>query len=411
MDMFSTRLKTRFCGLEFEHPFVLASAPPTASGQLIRTAFNYGWAGAVTKTVKPDAMELSDVSPRFSVLRDSQWDLNGFSNIELVSLKPVGYWETEVRSLKEQYPRKIVIVSIMGDLEKRTWQQLAGTFEGAGADALELNFSCPHGLPEKGVGAAIGQHADLTESITRWVREAAGIPVIVKLTPNVTDVAEIAVAAQRGGADALAAINTVQCLIGVDLERLEPLPSVGGKSTFGGYSGRAVKPIGLRVVAQAAAATGLPVMGMGGITTWEDAAEYMAVGAGTVQVCTAVMARGFSALVPMLKGLDAYLSRKGMASPGDLCGAALGKLARHDALDRAVRMQAWEAHPEKCTLCYRCTLACSDAGANAITLEGLDLQIDESRCDGCSLCTYVCPTHVLELREAPRGKAPAAGVS
>jgi len=396
--MFTKRLRTRFCGMEFEHPLVLASAPPTASGLLIRTAFNYGWAGAVTKTVKPDAMELKDVSPRFSVLRDGRRDLFGFSNIELVSTKPVGYWEQEVRSIKEQYPGRIVIASIMGDLEKRTWQQLAATFERAGADALELNFSCPHGMPEKGVGVAIGQHADLTEGITRWVKEVARIPVIVKLTPNVTDVAEIALAAQRGGADALAAINTVQCLIGVDLDRLEPLPSVRGRSTFGGYSGRAVKPIGLRVVAQAAAATGLPVMGMGGVATWEDAAEYMAVGAGAVQVCTAVMATGFSALIPMLKGLDAYLSQKGMASPEELVGAALAKVTRHDALDRTVRMRAWEARPEKCTLCSRCMLACSDAGANAISLEGLSLQIDEERCDGCSLCTYVCPSHVLELR-------------
>ena len=397
--MFSTRLKTRFCGLEFEHPLVLASAPPSASGLLIRTAFDYGWAGAVTKTVKPDAMELRDVSPRFSVLRDGRRDLNGFSNIELVSLKPVSYWAQEVRSLKDQYPQKIVIVSIMGDLEKHTWQQLAVTFESAGADALELNFSCPHGMPEKGVGAAIGQHADLTESITRWVKEVTSVPVIVKLTPNVTDVAEIAIAAQHGGADALAAINTVQCLIGVDLDRLEPLPSVRGKSTFGGYSGRAVKPIGLRVVAQAAATTGLPVMGMGGVTTWEDAAEYIAVGAGTVQVCTAVMAHGFSVLIPMLKGLDAYLSQKGMASPEALLGAALAKVTRHDALDRTVRVQAWEAHPEKCTLCQRCFLACSDAGANAISIAGLNLQIDAARCDGCSLCTYVCPSHALELHE------------
>ncbi len=398
--MFSTRLKTRFCGLEFEHPLVLASAPPTASGLLIRNAFNYGWAGAVTKTVKPDAMELKDVSPRFAVLRDGRRDLGGFSNIELVSLKPVGYWVQEVRSLKDEYPQKILIVSIMGDLERRSWQELALTFQNAGADALELNFSCPHGMPEKGVGAAIGQHADLTESITRWVKEVTRIPIIVKLTPNVTDVAEIAIAAQRGGADALAAINTVQCLIGVDLDRLEPMPSVRGQSTFGGYSGRAVKPIGLRVVAQAAAATGLPVMGMGGVTTWEDVAEYIAVGAGTVQVCTAVMAHGFSVLIPLLKGLDAYLAMKGMASPKALLGAALAKVTRHDALDRTVHLQAWEAHPEKCNLCHRCMLACSDAGPDAISIEGLNLQIDLSRCDGCSLCIYVCPSHVLELREA-----------
>jgi len=237
------------------------------------------------------------------------------------------------------------------------------------------------------------------ESITRWVKEVTSIPVIVKLTPNVTDVAEIAIAAQREGADALAAINTVQCLIGVDLDRLEPLPSVRGKSTFGGYSGRAVKPIGLRVVAQAAATTGLPVMGMGGVTTWEDAAEYITVGAGTVQVCTAVMAREFSVLIPLLTGLDAYLSQKGMASPEALLGAALAKVTRHDALDRTVRVQAWEAHPEKCTLCRRCFLACSDAGANAISIAGLNLQIDAARCDGCSLCTYVCPSHALELHE------------
>jgi dihydropyrimidine dehydrogenase (NAD+) subunit PreA len=397
--MSSARLRTRFCGLDLEHPFILASAPPTASGPLIRTAFNYGWAGAVTKTVKPDTMEVRDVSPRFAVLRDGRRDLVGFENIELISPKPIDYWVREIRATKEREPHKVLIASIMGDLERRTWQDMAVTFERAGSDALELNFSCPHGMPEKGVGAAIGQHADLTETITRWVKEVTSVPVIVKLSPNVTDVAELALAARRGGADALAAINTVQCVAGVDLETLDPLPSVRGQSTYGGFSGRSVKPIGLRVVGQARAATGLPVLGMGGITTWEDAAEYLAMGAGAVQVCTAVMARGFNIVVPMLKGLDAYLQRKNLPSVTALEGVALAKITRHDALDRTVRLRAREAHPEKCTLCQRCILACADGGANAISMDGLNLKIDPDRCDGCSLCTYVCPTQVLELHD------------
>lgn len=392
-------LKTTMGPLTLENPFILASAPPTASGLMIRTGLAYGWGGAVTKTIKPDDIDVQDVSPRFQAWRDSRNTLLGFENIELLSKKTVGYWVEEIRRIKDEFPGKILIASLMSGSEKESWQTLARQLQEAGADALELNFSCPHGMPERGMGAAIGQHEDLVEEITGWVKEVARVPVIVKLTPNVADIASVARAACAGGADALAAINTVQCLMGVDLENFEPLPSVNGLSTYGGYSGKAVKPIGLRAVAQVASATGVPVYGMGGIAGWEDAVEYMAVGAGAVQVCTAVMFQGFSIILPLLKGLESYMKRKGFPSLESFRGAALSKLVAHSGLSRTGPLLAYEARPEKCVLCQRCILACADGGYNAITIEDNSLVIDSARCDGCSLCTFVCPCQVLALRE------------
>lgn len=393
-------LKVELGPLTFENPFILASAPPTATGPMIRTAFAYGWSGAVTKTIKPDDIEIRDVSPRFGILRDSRNMPVGFENIELITRRDVTYWTEEIRKTKDEYPHKVLIASLMSDLRPESWQDLSRSLQDAGADALELNFSCPHGMPERGMGAAIGQHPDLVERITAWVKAVARVPVIVKLTPNTGDIAAAARAARAGGADALAAINTVQCLIGVDIETFDPLPSVRGYSTYGGYSGKAVKPIGLRAVAQIAAeADGLPVYGMGGVSSWENAVEYIAVGAGAVQICTAVMLGGYSIILPLIKGLDAYLRRRGFDSVARFRGAALPRLVAHGDLDRSGPLLAYEAQPERCTLCQRCILACSDGGSNAITVADNNLVIDADRCDGCSLCVFVCPCRVLELKE------------
>jgi dihydropyrimidine dehydrogenase (NAD+) subunit PreA len=269
--------------------------------------------------------------------------------------------------------------------------------EGAGADAVELNFSCPHGMPELGVGSAIGQDAEISARIAGWVKSAVRIPVIVKLTPNVTDVRPIARAVRDAGADMLAAINTVESITGVDLDSFAPQPSVGGFSTYGGYSGRAVKPIGLRVVSQLARSVELPILGMGGIAEWRDAAEYIALGASAVQVCTEVMVRGFGIIEALKAGLSRYLESKSLASPDALRGRALVGLTSHDSLARGERRFPTLAGDSACIRCGRCVTACADGGYGAIGLGASSVVFDYAKCDGCSLCSHVCPTHSIRM--------------
>jgi dihydropyrimidine dehydrogenase (NAD+) subunit PreA len=389
------------CGsLSFENPFVLASAPPTASYEMIRKAFGLGWGGAVTKTIKPDSFVVSDVSPRFNAISSRVGDVIGFENIELVSKRELAYWIDTIGKLKREFPRKPVIASIIGDTERGSWAALAEAVESAGADAVELNFSCPHGMPEKGVGAAIGQSAAISARVTGWVRAATKLPVIAKLTPNVTDVRPIAKAVADAGADMIAAINTVESLTGVDLESLVPQPSVGGFSTYGGYSGRAVKPIGLRVVSQVAGSVDLPVLGIGGVSQWSDAAEYIALGASVVQVCTEVMLKGFGIIDGLRSGLSEYLDRKGLASPTELRGAALGKLRPHEVLERDARRIPRVFDSESCVRCGRCAVACADGGYGAISLSGGAVRFDYAKCDGCSLCSHVCPAGAIRMAVA-----------
>ena len=346
-------LQTTAGPLHLKNPFLLASGPPTASGEQIRHAFRLGWAGAVTKTITSGTLEISDVSPRFTAWKDEKSGLLGFENIELLSKKDLPYWVREIAITRREYPDRVLIASIMASPDPAEWQELAGTVQDAGTDAIELNVSCPHGMPERGVGAAMGQHPDLVASVTRAVRQVATVPLIVKLTPNVTDIVPIARAAVDNGADILAAINTVQCLMGIDLDTLEPRPSVAGFGTYGGYSGPAVKPIGLRVVSQIAREFDLPVMGIGGISRWQDAAEYIAAGASAVQVCTAVMWEGAGIIRDMNAGLSGYIARKLFTGPGDLRGRALPHIGTHEALSRDAKGYATSGFPERCTSCGR----------------------------------------------------------
>jgi dihydropyrimidine dehydrogenase (NAD+) subunit PreA len=274
--------------------------------------------------------------------------------------------------------------------EEKNWQRLTEALQEAGVDALEINVSCPHGMPSKGMGAFIGQNAELTGDVVSWVKKVSTVPVVVKLTPNVTDITFIARAAKENGADALCTVNTVSGLIGVDLETLTPLPSVGGVSTYGGYSGPGIKPIALRCVAQIAKATGLPVSGLGGLSTWQDAIEFMAVGASTVQVCTAVMWSGYSVIEKLLAGVNNYLDGKGFANLEPVIGAALPKIVEFPEMPLTPRVRA--SVDDTCNGCLLCVTACDDGGFQAITgLKGEIVIIDREKCDGCSLCVMVCP--------------------
>lgn len=383
-------------GIRLPNPFLLASAPPTASIQGIRKALAMGWAGAALKTITPSPESIRDASPRFAAHRDAHGRVIGFENIELLSRVPVSQWKDGIAALKREFPDRAVIASIMAPIERGSWQDLTRDLQSAPIDALELNFSCPHGMPDRGMGMAIGTDAGLSARITGWVKEVARVPVFVKLSPNVTDIAAIARAVGEAGADGLAAINTVQCLVGVDLDTLSPLPSVEGRSAFGGYSGAAVKPVGLRCVAQIKAATGLPVLAMGGVSSWRDAAEYLAVGADAVQVCTEVMLNGYSVIGNMLAGLAGYLAGKGFPSLDAVRGAALEKLISHGEVAGGGK-KVPRPDAAACSGCGKCETICAESGYGAITRSGRSVVVDQHACDGCGLCAVVCPGGAMNV--------------
>jgi dihydropyrimidine dehydrogenase (NAD+) subunit PreA len=386
-------LSVDFLGMRLINPFLLASAPPTRTAEMIKRGFEAGWAGAVTKTITVEPT--SDLRPRLIALRHGEYNI-GLENIELISRQSVTEWQSEIASLKSAFPDRIIWGSISTAPEKRGWQDLASAIQEAGPDALELNVSCPHGLPTKGMGAFIGQNAELTGQVVAWVKEVARIPVIVKLTPNVTDIAHIALVAKENGADGFCAINTVSVLKGIDINDLAPLPTVEGQSTFGGYSGPAVKPIALRCVAQIAKATGLPVCGMGGINSWDDVIEFMAVGAGTVQIGTTVMWSGFGIIEHLTEGLRFYLKKKKLRSLKPILGAALPKIVEFPELSMDYRLIP--KVDDTCDGCLKCVIACNDGGFQAITgIKDKYITIDESKCDGCGLCAMVCPKHSIHM--------------
>jgi dihydropyrimidine dehydrogenase (NAD+) subunit PreA len=270
--------------------------------------------------------------------------------------------------------------------------------EGAGCDGLELNFGCPHGMSERGMGAAVGQVPEYTSLITGWVKEVARTPVIVKLTPNITDVTRIAVAAEQGGADAISLINTINSLMGVDLDTFAPRPTVAGKGSHGGYCGPAVRPIALNMVAACAKHVKVPISGIGGIATWSDAAEFIALGATSLQVCTAVMHHGFRIVEDMIEGLESYLASKGFARLDDLSGRAVPNVADWGDLDLNYKIVA-DINPDLCIGCHLCYVACEDGAHQCIeeypaTGNGKRIpRIIEEDCVGCNLCALVCPVH------------------
>jgi len=390
-------LSLDFCGVRFKNPFILSSAPPTTTGAMIGRAFKAGWAGAVTKTLVEDAKSIINVTPRLASLgfKDPEKRKKknyALENIELVTDRELSVWLKEIEDLRNKYPDHVVIASIMDDASKpEGWQRMAKKCEDAGASIIELNLSCPHGMPERGMGSAIGQDMELSRRVTSWVAEAVEIPVIAKMTPNVTDVSLVAKACMEAGAKGISAINTVAAIIGVDLDTLVPMPNVSGYSAHGGLSGPAIKPIALKAVASIAQATGAPISGIGGVTTWEDAAEFILLGASTVQVCTAVMFYGYSIIENLTNGLAQYMKTKGFASVGDMVGASLDKLVPFAELDNKTRRKA-HIDNNLCIQCDACFISCRDAGYQAIT-RGSDkvYKVTERLCTGCSLCYQVCP--------------------
>lgn len=389
-------LKTSVLGIDFENPFILASAPPTAKIESIDKAFTLGWGGAVFKTITPNDLEMIEASPRYATWKSGN-KIYGFENIELLSHLTIQQWLNGAKYLRQKHPTKAQIASIMAPLKKHEWQNMVNIFNNSDIDAFELNFSCPHGMPEKGIGMAIGTSAEISSMITEWVMEVAKKPVFVKLSPNVTNIVEIAKAVEMAGANGFAAINTVQSLMGVNLDTFEPMPNVNGKSTFGGYSGMSVKPIGLRCVAQIRQNSKLPILGIGGISTWHDAAEYMAVGADVVEVCTEVMINGYAVVDTMKQGLLNYLESKGFNSPSDIKNKAISNLSQHKTLNKQ-KLVYPQINNDLCVKCGKCITICDESEHSALSLTNGQIAVNKNLCVGCSLCSHICPKSSITMK-------------
>ncbi len=411
-------LGVNFAGIKSPNPFWLSSAPPTNSGDQVMRAFEAGWGGAVWKTLGDPII---NVSSRLGGLHYHDRRLIGLNNIELITDRPIDVQLREIREVKRRFPDRAVLVSLMVDSKREAWREWVKRAEDTGCDGVELNFSCPHGMAERGMGAAIGQVPEYTRMITEWAKEFATVPVLVKLTPNVTDVRVPGRAAVQGGADGISLINTVNSLIGVDIDTFDPIPSVRGQGSHGGYCGPAVKPMALHMVASLAGdpEVKVPISGIGGIATWRDALEFILLGATNVQVCTAVMHHGFRIVEDMIDGLSNYMDEKGIARVADLVGLAVPKLTDWGNLDLSYKVVA-RVDQAACVSCGICHVACMDGGHQAIGLAangslagGVSAggrrypKVDEGQCVGCNLCSLICPVPgCITMTEVDSGQAP-----
>ena len=395
-------LSTNLAGIKSPNPFWIASGPPANTAYQAHRAFEAGWGGLVWKTI---GEPIRNTSSRYSSIDYGGNRMAGLNNIELISDRAPETNFREIAEVKTRWPERAVIASLMVDT-RENWHDFVKRSADSGADGIELNFGCPHGMCERGMGSAVGQNPDVAETIVGWVMEAASIPVIAKLTPNITDITAAARAARRGGANAISLINTINSITQVNLDTFVPEPYVAGLSSHGGYCGPAVKPIALNMVQSCAsdAQVGLPISGIGGVSDWKDAAEFIALGATTVQVCTAVMHYGFRIVEDMIDGLNDYLDQKGFKNLSALQGRAVHTVQRWEKLDLNYQRIA-QIDYQKCIGCNLCFIACEDGAHQAIALVdpapfGLGPgrvpgkpvpQIKEPECVGCNLCSLVCP--------------------
>jgi dihydropyrimidine dehydrogenase (NAD+) subunit PreA len=432
-------LSIEFCGVRAVNPFWLASAPPTNSEYQVRRAFDVGWGGAVWKTLADEP--IVNVSSRYGAVDFETRKVMGLNNIELITDRPLDANLKEIARVKKAHPGHALFVSLMVESKREAWHEITRKTQDAGADGIELNFGCPHGMSERGMGSAVGQVPDYACMITEWVKEVATIPVMVKLTPNVTDIAAIARAAVNGGADALSLINTINSIMGVDLDTLAPKPSVAGLGSHGGYCGPAVKPIALNMVATVASDPGVtvPISGIGGIQAWQDAAEFFLLGASSVQVCTAVMHYGFRIIDGLVSGLEGWMRDKGYARVGDFVGLSSPRIRPWGELDLNYKVVA-EIDQEKCIHCGLCYIACEDGchqsirwdrvaadvfalrdghPSHAVRSGGVEVMpgagggvvnvftIEQDTCVGCNMCSLVCPVEgCISMREVDTGRPP-----
>ncbi|MFC2968752.1 NAD-dependent dihydropyrimidine dehydrogenase subunit PreA [Acidimangrovimonas pyrenivorans] len=388
-------LQSEFVGIKSPNPFWLASAPPTDKEYNVRRAFEAGWGGVVWKTLGEDGPPVVNVNgPRYGAIYGADRRLLGLNNIELITDRPLEVNLREIKQVKRDYPDRALVVSLMVPCQEEAWKAILPLVEETGADGIELNFGCPHGMAERGMGSAVGQVPEYIEMVTRWCKQNTRMPVIVKLTPNITNILYPAEAAKRGGADAVSLINTINSITSVDLDLFAPQPTIDGKGTHGGYCGPAVKPIALNMVAEIARnpeTAGLPISGIGGVTTWRDAAEFLALGAGNVQVCTAAMTYGFKVVQEMISGLSQWMDDKGHDSVASVVGRAVPNVTDWQYLNLNYVTKA-KIDPEACIKCGRCYAACEDTSHQAIAMsEDRVFEVKDEECVACNLCVDVCP--------------------
>jgi dihydropyrimidine dehydrogenase (NAD+) subunit PreA len=401
-------LTTNFLGIKSPNPFWLASAPPTDKKINVLRAFEAGWGGVVWKTL---GSQVKNVSSRYSAVNYNGSKIMGFNNIELISDRPLELNLREIKECIKLFPDRAMIVSLMADNTREKWHELIAQVEDTGAHGLELNFGCPHGMTERGMGAVVGQDPEIARLVVEWVMEKATIPVITKLTPNVHSVVPTGKASVEAGSNALSLINTIQSVTGIDLDTFVPNPYVAGKSVFGGYCGPAVKPIALKMLAtisQDPVTSKVPISGIGGVSTWKDAVEFMLLGATTVQVCTAVMKHGFRIVEDLCEGLNNWMDEKGFKTIDDFIGKSVPHLTHWEELDINYHIVA-NIDQNKCIHCGLCYIACEDASHQSISLTyGKPYNtyaIKEDECVGCNLCKLICPVDncitMVEQRKGP----------
>ena len=394
------RLNTTFAGRPMINPFVLASAPPTATPAMIERAFEAGWGGAVVKTLIEESV--NNLCNRFGSSRAGR-SVVGFQNVELASEVSVGEWLEGASKLKARFPDRMLIGSIMADAKDYAgWCRLALGCQEAGMDMVELNFSCPHGYSERGKGSAIGQDERAAAEIVRQIKADARItvPIAPKLTSAVADISFVGEELAAAGADAFCAINTVPSFLGFDLSTLNPKLNVAGRAALGGYSGLGIKPIALRCVHELVRSPGLPVMGCGGCMNGADAVEFLLLGAGMVQLGTAVMFEGYGLVDQLEREMLRFMDRHGFEIVADFAGLGRQRITTYGGLDLQFKTKA-KMDLLRCTRCGKCVTACRDGGYQAISAEapGAYPRIDATRCVGCSLCTHVCPFGAIEMEK------------
>jgi len=389
-------LTSEFLGIKSPNPFWLASAPPTDKAYNVNRAFEAGWGGAVWKTLGEDPPIVNVNGPRYSALHSNERRVIGFNNIELITDRPLGVNLDEIRQIKKDWPDRALVVSIMLPMEEKTWAKYVPMIEDTGADGFELNFGCPHGMSERGMGAAVGQVPEYLQMATEWCKKFASIPVIVKLTPNISNILPPASAARDGGADAVSLINTLNSIMRVNYDTLTMYPTTDGMGSHGGYCGQAVKPIALHMVAEISRhkdTAGLPISGIGGISDWRDAVDFLALGASNVQICTAAMVYGFKIIDDLTDGLSNFLDDKGMSSVNELVGKAVPSVTDWQYLNLNYVEKA-VIDQDLCIKCGRCHIVCEDASHQAITSQ-VDgeryFEVIDEECIGCNLCVSVCP--------------------
>ncbi len=400
-------LTSNFIGIKSPNPFWLASAPPTDKKYNVERAYEAGWGGVVWKTLGSEGPPIVNVSgPRYGAIFGADRRLLGLNHIELITDRPLEVNLQEIKEVKRKWRDRALVISLMVPCDEDSWKDILAKIEDTEADGVELNFGCPHGMAERGMGSAVGQVPEYIEMVTRWVKQYSRMPCIVKLTPNITSILPPAMAANRGGADAVSLINTIKSITNVDLDAFSPFPMIDGKGSHGGYCGPAVKPIALNMVAEIARfeeTRGLPISGIGGVTTWRDAAEFMALGAGNVQVCTAAMTYGFKIVQEMISGLSQYLDEKEMAL-SELVGRAVPNFVEWQHLNLNHVTKA-VINQDDCIKCGRCYAACEDTSHQAIAMsEDRVFTVKDDECVACNLCVNVCPVdNCITMKTLPKG--------